>query len=450
MKSIRSKLILWICILFIGIGALIYFPLSVILPAKISSQIIKRDIEIAEHLSGEIKTPLLLDDKIALSLYLRDSLENMIDAQYLFIQRADGSIVSHTFEDGFPKGLLTFGSAAGKSYQVKSFISEGRTIHDIAIPIMNGEIGTLHVGVSMESGREDIADIARINRYVALVILVGLGVGIAVFLVIGFLFSDQIITLKNFAQKIGQGNLKEKINITSDDEIGALAAVFNEMTTQLEEKIGQIKRLNSVEERSRIAFDLHDGCAQDMATIIKRIELCEILFMDDPKKAFKELETLRESAKDILDRTRRIIFELKSPDVAEFDLKSQITGYLNEYKRNSGLNVAIDLPGSLEHLLPEKSKTIFYIMLEALANTRKHSRAKNVSLRVQANGDSMIALDIKDDGCGFDVTSALSNISGCGKLGLISMRQRACSLGGTFDVVSSSQEGTEISVRVPM
>ena len=154
-------------------------------------------------------------------------------------------------------------------------------------------------------------------------------------MVIGFLFSRQIIKLKDFAVKVGKGDLETRVELNSKDEIGTLALAFNEMSQRLKEKIQEIKRLSTVEERSRIALDLHDGRAQDLANIIKRLELCEKLFKIDTQKAFEELGTLKESTREVLNKTRQVIFDLKSPQDVSYDLLNGLTDYVGNYQESN-------------------------------------------------------------------------------------------------------------------
>ncbi len=447
MKSIRSKLIFWIVVLFIFIGLSIYLPLSIILPEKITSQVIKRDVDIAKFLSNETKSLLLLDDKIALSILLHDNLDRLEDVQYLFVRGPEEKIISHTFSKGFPKGLLSF-NPGSYPHSVKGFLSNNRRLYDIAIPISEGELGTLHMGVSLESGKKDIAEIAKVNYYVAIVILIGLGISIVVFLIIGVLFSNQIIRLKNFASRIGGGDLDAKIDIKSKDEIGVLTMAFNEMVGHLKENIQEIKRLNTVEERNRIALDLHDGCAQDLANIIKRIELSERLYKIDPAKAIEELTLLRESTKGLLSRTRQVIFDLKSPEETDFNIVDNLNNYLIEYKKNNNIEVNLNISGSIDGIVNKKS--VFYIIREALANVKKHSMARNVDLSLVANNGSNLKIFIKDNGKGFNVNRTKLSDSSSGKWGLAGMRHRASSLGGTFVIESMPQQGTIVSIDIPL
>lgn len=448
--SIRLKLIAWISALFMLMGILIYAPLSYIVPRKITTQILRGDIEIAKHISEQAKSYLLLNQNAALSPLLRDNLKRLKDAQYLFLQGADGRILSHTFTGGFPGALVSFNRADKSPYEVRAFSSAGKRVYDIAVPIARGGMGILHLGVSLDSGRKDIADIAKINYYIAVVILIVLGIGISVFLALGLLFSRQIIKLKNFAAAVGEGYFDNKLDIHSHDEIGALADAFNKMAKSLKEKIREIKRLNSIEERKRLAFDLHDGCAQDIAGIIKRIELCEKLFLQNRNQGMEELGALREAAKELLRRTRGVIFDLKSSENLLMDLPGDITEYVNKYRSQSGINVALTISDASKDIPREKSRDIFYIISEALNNIKKHSRAKSAQVSISIDSGHTIVIGVEDDGRGCNVSDAGPDVAACGKLGLTSMRRRAESLGGTFSVSSELNKGTSVLVRIPM
>lgn len=449
-KSIRTKLVLCVCALSVFIGALIYFPLSNILPKMITSQVLKRDLVIARFLSDGVTKSLLTDDKVELSLFLNNNLDKLEDAHYIFIQDMDGTIKAHTFSKGFPKGLLSFRLGFQDPYKIKEFLNEDKKMYDIAFPILDQELGVLHLGVSLESDKHDIAQISKINDYVAGIIFVGLGAGILLFLIIGFMFSSRIIRLKNLVTKIGQGDFEAKIDVKSKDEIGILALAFNEMALSLKEKIQEIKRLNIIEERNKIAFDLHDGCAQHSATIIKRIELCEKLFKIDSVKAFDELTELKESSKDTLNWTRQIIFDLKASENTEFHLINRIKDYLIAYKKRNNINTTLDVHGLLSDIAADRAKSIFYIITEALANAGKHSQAKKIEVYLDFTRDNSIIINIKDDGIGFDIHNAELSAYDQGKWGLISMRDRTQSLGGIFKIESASGQGTKVSVSMPL
>jgi two-component system sensor histidine kinase DegS len=110
----------------------------------------------------------------------------------------------------------------------------------------------------------------------------------------------------------------------------------------------------------------------------------------------------------------------------------------------------LDLIGSINCIPPEKAKSIFFIILEALTNIRKHSLARNVELRLEYTENDELALSIQDNGHGFDMGEVELSASACGKWGLTTMRQRANSLGGTLVINSIPNQGTKVSVNIPL
>lgn len=462
MKTLRAKFIFWICLLFILIGTFIFISLSIILSEKITAQILKRDIKIAQYLSREVQEPLLMNNKLTLKLLLKDRLENLQDALYIFICGNDGTIISSTFERGFPKGLLEINPIESKrelfkrnnpsenTYSIKKFLVDGKKVYDIAIPILGGELGGLHLGVSLESSKTEIAGFTKINYYVAGVIFVGLGVGVLIFTILGMFLSNRIRKLKDFAEKIGRGDLDGRINIKTEDEIGSLAASFNKMVESLKEKIETIKRLSYLEERNRIAFNLHDGLAQNLADIIKRLELCERLFNLEPSKALGELGELKKNARDILNNIRQTIFDLKLTESSSFNLYDNLTDCINNFQKQDNIKVKLDISCPIDNIATGKAKIIFYIIREALANIKKHSAAKNAIIYLGYNNHGELTVNINDDGRGFDINEAEISASHSDKFGIISMRQRASSIGGLLSIRSKVGEGTEISVNIPL
>lgn len=457
MKTLRAKFIFWICLLFCSIGAFIYFSLSIILPQKLSDQILKRDIKIAQYLSREVQEPILVNNKLALRLLLEDRLESIGDSIYIFIRGRDESIIASTFQKGFPKGLMHINEKISELqkpvediYSVQEFFADGKRVYDIATPLLKGELGSLHMGVSLESSKTEIATFSKIKYYVAIVIFIGLGAGVLIFALLGIFLSNRIIKVKNFATRIGQGDLDGNIDIKTDDEIGALARAFNEMAINLKEKIQEVNRLNIIKERDRIAFDLHDGCAQNIASIIKRLELCEKLFERDPSRGFKELRALKENTREILNDTRKVIFDLKLPEDANFDLLNNLKGFILNYQEESDIKVKLNITGSVNGVSADKSKQIFYIIEETLNNVKRHSLANNVELNLQCNEQNGLTIDIKDDGRGFDIDQVELSARERGRWGLASMRQRAVSLGGSLIINSKSGKGTEVSIKIPI
>ena len=255
--------------------------------------------------------------------------------------------------------------------------------------------------------------------------------------------------MKDLAAKVGDGDLENRLEMKTNDELGSLAISFNEMVSSLKEKIEKIKRLSYLEERNRIALEFHDGLAQDLATIIKRLELCEKLFTKEPLKAYKELQNLQKNTRGILQNVREIILDLKSHEQRDFKLLNKLTNFLKDYEEQNQISVRLSVYGEMDAISPQKAKQIYFIITEALTNVKKHSLAKNVQMELDSSGND-IRIDIQDDGKGFDVNEEMFNAPYLGKLGLLGMRERAVSLRGIFDVESRLGGGTKVSLSVPL
>lgn len=447
--------------LFALMGALIIVPLSLTMPQKMGSQILKRDVEIVRGLSREIQEPLLLDNKLALSLLLEERLQTFGDAIYIFVRGHDGTIIASTFKKGFPRGLININrgliqtgtynvqKTGEEAHGIEELIVDGKKAYDIAVPLLAGELGSLHVGVSLESRKAEVAEFTRINYYLAAIVIGGLAAGILVFALLGVFLSNRITTLKDFATKIGNGDLNGIINISTNDELGSLAASLNKMAEDLKGKIEVIKNLSYLEERRRIAIEFHDGLAQDVVDVIKRLELCQRLLPVDPRRVSGELTTLEANARNILDKTRDAISAFKSPREHDFSLLDSLSDYIKDYKQQTNINVKLNVCKDVKDIPIDKLEQIFYIIKEALTNIKNHSRAKNAELTL-VNTEGELIVTIKDDGKGFDVNAIELDGAGHGKLGLIGMRQRANFLEGTLVIRSQPGQGTEISVNIPL
>lgn len=207
------------------------------------------------------------------------------------------------------------------------------------------------------------------------------------------------------------------------------------------------EELTKFREREKIALDLHDNCAQDLANLIKRLELCERLFKVEPLKALEELKALQENIRGHLFKARQIIHGLKSPE--ENLLLAKIDGYSKDYQRHNEIKIKLNVCESIDNIPADKATHIFYIISEVLTNIRKHAQAKNIELSLNDNGINELTLKIKDDGIGFNLKETRLPASGSGKWGLMGMRQRVASLGGTLVINSAPKQGTEVLVRIP-
>lgn len=201
-----------------------------------------------------------------------------------------------------------------------------------------------------------------------------------------------------------------------------------------------------LEERERIARDLHDGLAQVLGYInTQALAIKKHLASGRQEEARELVGTMEEAARHVYGDIREEIMGLRA---AREGLVPSLREYLSGYGRMAGVvtdvrvsdeAAALRLPGATEIQL-------LRIIQEALSNVRKHAGAGSATVSLDVAGDEL-RLEVKDDGRGFDPDSPAR--TGWPRFGLQTMRERAHALGGTFELRSSPGTGTSIVVSVP-
>jgi len=205
-----------------------------------------------------------------------------------------------------------------------------------------------------------------------------------------------------------------------------------------------IRLLRSQEdERSAIARELHDDIGQSIALLAIRLQALEQVL----PPASESATLLRESHRLIGQISRdvqRISHALHSSFLDLLGLSKAVAQHCREYAAHSNLQVDSDIAEIPRTLNKDVSISLYRVLQESLRNVSKHSNARQVSVRLVAEGDQ-VRLHISDDGNGFD-PNGNSSLNG---LGLASMSERIRLVHGTFMVVSSPGKGTEVTATVP-
>jgi PAS domain S-box-containing protein len=204
----------------------------------------------------------------------------------------------------------------------------------------------------------------------------------------------------------------------------------------------QAKRLAVMEERQRLARELHDSVSQALYSIALGTHTAlALLEREDPARAAKPLEYVLSLADAALAEMRALIFELR-PDALEKEglvaaLSRQAEAILARY------HLAVETAFCEEPSAPLDVKEALYrIAVESMNNAVKHARATRISLRLHAQ-DGIITLEVHDDGVGFDPQGEYP-----GHLGLRSMQERAAQIGAALEIESAPGRGTQVQVRV--
>jgi PAS domain S-box-containing protein len=221
--------------------SVIFFVQS-ILSRKLTAELQKRGIIIAEHFAQMSIRPLLTDDMISLQILALEFREMDEDTEYIIIFDEHRGILVHTFGDKFPIDLRDVNTVIpGQPFNIQTLSTEQGTIYDIAVPILDAKVGIVRFGISDKTIRGGVSDIIRLIAWTIVVILI-IGTAIASFFAIAM--TRPISELKNAAEMIGKGNLEHKVAVKTKDEVGQLALTFNKMTESLKKSNDELNRAN--------------------------------------------------------------------------------------------------------------------------------------------------------------------------------------------------------------
>lgn len=229
----------------------------------------------------------------------------------------------------------------------------------------------------------------------------------------------------------------------SGDEIGALTRNLNSMAEQLQNLLGTRDELARVEERNRLARDLHDTVKQQLYAERMQLFATKNLLEADPEAAAGHIESAlqlnRESQQDI----KHIIDELRPAELEGKGLVQAIAEYVMRWREHTAIQVNLTVSG--ERSLPLEVEQVFYrVLQEALSNIARHSNATVVDLALTFTSEA-VTLEVKDNGHGFDLEAVPEN-----SLGITGMKQRLEEIGGSLSIDSTPEVGTSVIAEVQL
>jgi len=232
---------------------------------------------------------------------------------------------------------------------------------------------------------------------------------------------------------------------TDDDQevietLAAHAAIAIENTRLYERS----RELSIVEERNRLARELHDSVTQTLFSLSLTAESAATLADSDPAQAKEQILSARRLATEALQEMRSLIFELRPAELEAEGLVATLRKRVDVLRRVYHKEIEFDVRGE-RRLDPDSETQLFRIVQEALHNALKHSEADSLAVELSMQDGRVVAC-IRDDGIGFDPDAARLR---SGRLGLTSMQERAEELGGRIDIHSEPGHGTEVFVEVP-
>jgi signal transduction histidine kinase len=227
--------------------------------------------------------------------------------------------------------------------------------------------------------------------------------------------------------------------------VADLEAALEENAGLHAQLVSQAREAGVLDERQRLAGEIHDTVAQGLAGVITNIEAAR----NDPDIAERErhLVGALQLARESLDEARRSVSALRPTPLERSRLADAIAEVTSRWEAASGVLVDLGTTGTERWLHPEVEVTLLRVTQEALANVAKHSSANKVGITLSYMSE-LVTLDVRDDGVGF-APGPVSGRPG-DNYGLEVMRQRVERLGGMLDIESEPGMGTAISARIPV
>lgn len=203
----------------------------------------------------------------------------------------------------------------------------------------------------------------------------------------------------------------------------------------------QSRSLAALEERQRLARDLHDSISQTLYSSTVIAESLPRLYKNVPQALLKHLDQLLSLNRGVMAEMRLLLLELRPEQVLKSSLVEQIQQFVTAVGGRRRMQVDVHIEDQKIPLPPEVHIAFFRITQEAITNLTKHSRATQAEVHY-VNDPSKVEIRVRDNGRGFD-----TNQPRAGGLGLISMRERAAAIRAELRVISEINQGTEIILR---
>jgi signal transduction histidine kinase len=244
---------------------------------------------------------------------------------------------------------------------------------------------------------------------------------------LGFIFAASKRTGRGFTQR--------------DEALVTLFAAHAAIALANARLYEQARRLSVLEERARLARDLHDAVSQKLFSIRVKARAASMLATRDAERAVAEMQSVAGLAGDAHAELRAVIDGLAPPQIAEGGLAESLRRYALLAGKAHGVKVVF-VADDLPELGPRREAALYRIATEALHNALRHSGAAEVRVSVCVAG-CLVTLEVSDDGSGFVPGLPTSGV------GLASMRDRAAAAGATLDIRSAPDQGTTVRLAIP-
>ena len=249
--------------------------------------------------------------------------------------------------------------------------------------------------------------------------------------------------LAQAADAWARGDFSQFVHDSSPDELGQVARRLNRMAEELQNLLQAREEWAALEERHRLARDLHDSVKQQVFATALQIAAARNLLDTEPEQSKQHLVEAERLVRQAQQELTVLIQELRPAALEGKGLAPALQEYVDTWARQTGIHAEVRLRGERALPLPVE-QAIFRLVQEALANVAKHSAADRTTVTLEWTQDALV-VTVEDNGKGFNVQEAMGR-----GLGLANMKERVQALGGHIRILSSPGQGTRVEAYVPL
>jgi NarL family two-component system sensor histidine kinase LiaS len=291
------------------------------------------------------------------------------------------------------------------------------------------------------------SNLAIYQTFFIVTTLIVLAVSLPVGAVFGWLASrglrKRLASLSTASQAWSKGDFSVTPRDLSSDEIGDLTRNLNTMAEQIQSLLQTRDELSRIEERNRLARDLHDTVKQQTYASRMQLTAAKNLLSIEPEQASEHLDTALQLNRETQQELKLIIDKLRPAALEGKGLPQAMTEYAERWQEHTGINVNISISGE-RPLALDVEQVLYRILQESLSNVARHAEADAVALDLNME-PAEVQLAIADNGRGFEPNAVSGN-----SLGLSGMEQRLAEINGTLQVESTLSVGTKLIVTVQL
>lgn len=273
----------------------------------------------------------------------------------------------------------------------------------------------------------------------------------------GYTFKGRVDDISTFVTLLRSGKFSARVDRFEHDELGILTDELNQLAVFIQEQVKSLQRLADekseladqahqaavMEERQRLARDLHDSVSQQLFALNMLSSAAKKSIGKDSEKAAIIVKQVADIAGKAQGEMRALLLHLRPIDLRGESLAEALSILIKELKEKTQIEIDATLEG-IEDLSKGTETHMFRIIQESLSNILRHSEATKVRIATEKKG-GYITLYISDNGKGFDLKESKMT-----SYGLQTMRERAEEIGGLFQIRSKEKEGTYIDLRIPV